>query len=120
MSDKTELLPCPFCGSTNLVKSPWIECDNCGAMGPSPRDCDNYSGEWNRRASIAQQAAPAVPAGWKLVPVEPTDDQLVAGQEEWVRGRRGALEDCMEANAIYAAMLAAAPEYTAQEGRSHE
>lgn len=72
------------------------------------------------REIVAQQAAPAVPAGWKLVPVEPTDDQLVAGQEEWVRGRRGALEDCMEANAIYAAMLAAAPEYTAPEGKSHE
>lgn len=61
MSDKIELLPCPFCGSTNLVKSPWIECDNCGAMGPSPRDCDNYSGEWNRRAALAQQPAPAAP-----------------------------------------------------------
>lgn len=61
MSDKTELLPCPFCGSTNLVKSPWIECDNCGAMGPSPRDCDNYSGEWNRRTALAQQPAAVVP-----------------------------------------------------------
>lgn len=60
MSDKTELLPCPFCGGTNLVKSPWIECDNCGAMGPSPRDCDNYSGEWNRRPSLAQQPAAVV------------------------------------------------------------
>lgn len=66
MSDKIELLPCPFCGSTNLVKSPWIECDNCGAMGPSPRDCDNYSCEWNRRASLTQQPAPVVrePVAW--------------------------------------------------------
>ena len=63
MSDKIKLLPCPFCGSTNLVKSPWIECDNCGAMGPSPRDCDNYPGGWNRRATAAEQPDAWTPSG---------------------------------------------------------
>lgn len=68
MSDKIKLLPCPFCGSTNLVKSPWIECDNCGAMGPSPRDCDNYPGGWNRRATLAQQPAVVAqdPVAWQV------------------------------------------------------
>lgn len=59
--------------------------------------------------ALAQQPAQAVPEGWKLVPVEPTDDMLVFGQEVWAAGRQGALEDCREAETIYSAMLAAAP-----------
>lgn len=47
--------------------------------------------------------------GYKLVPVEPTEDMLVAGQEEWAHRPHGALEDCEEARSIYKAMLAAAP-----------
>lgn len=51
------------------------------------------------------------PAGWALVPIEPTDDMLIAGQEAWTRTRRNrpALEDCKEAEAAYRAMLAASP-----------
>lgn len=52
-----------------------------------------------------------VPDGWQLVPVEPTDEMLVSGQEEWVLGKRGAMEDCEESKAIFKAMLAAAPKY---------
>lgn len=61
------------------------------------------------RSALTKQTALVAASGWKLVPVESTDDQLVAGQEEWARGRRGALEDCEESAAIYGAMLAAAP-----------
>lgn len=46
-------------------------------------------------------------AGWKLVPVEPTREMLVA--INWPNDPAG-----------YRAMLAAAPEYTAQEDQSHE
>lgn len=54
----------------------------------------------------------ACPEGWKLVPIEPTDDILVAGQEAWSRCRksRPAIEDCEEAMVAYKAMLSAAPE----------
>ncbi|HHM9318333.1 TPA: hypothetical protein ACRNS5_004224 [Pseudomonas aeruginosa] len=57
------------------------------------------------------QAQHSVPEGYALVPLEPTDDMLVAGQEAWAHKmeRRGALEDCEEAGDVYRAMLAAAP-----------
>lgn len=45
------------------------------------------------------------------VPVEPSDDMLIAGQEAWVVMRAGkkAVEDCEHAAAVWKAMLAAAP-----------
>lgn len=46
---------------------------------------------------------------YRLVPVEPTDDMLVSGQEAWVKRARTAVEDCEEARSIYAAMLAVSP-----------
>lgn len=51
----------------------------------------------------------AIPEGYKLVPINPTDDMLVAGQEECIRRPRGPIEDCLDAHAVYASMLAAAP-----------
>ena len=51
----------------------------------------------------------AIPEGWVLVPKEPTEIMLVLGQEEYALGPKGAIEDCIEAQDIYAAMLAAAP-----------
>lgn len=52
-------------------------------------------------------------AGWKLVPAEPTQEMVDAGDavQDWPAF---GLDD------IYLAMLAAAPEYAAQEGKSHE
>lgn len=47
---------------------------------------------------------------WKLVPVEPTEDMLIAGQEAFFMHPRGALEDCEESARAYRDMLAAAPE----------
>jgi len=47
----TDLLPCPFCGSTNIADIPkldFVACDDCGANiedgEPSAREL------WNRRA----------------------------------------------------------------------
>ncbi|HEH9446318.1 hypothetical protein [Pseudomonas aeruginosa] len=62
-------------------------------------------------AAPVAQAQHSVPEGYALVPLEPTDDMLVAGQEAWAHKmeRRGALEDCEEAGDVYRAMLAAAP-----------
>ena len=49
----------------------------------------------------------AIPEGWKLVPVEPTDDMIVAFAETWFSKVRPiddcGMEDC------YAALIAAAP-----------
>lgn len=56
------------------------------------------------RASLAQPAS--VPAGWKLVPVEPTDDMIHAGyMKPW--GDQAARSD---AESCWSAMLAAAPQ----------
>ncbi len=66
-----ELLPCPFCGSTDLGIEhnaqgwPHVICMECGAQGP----CVNvYTGRaaenWNDRAT---RAAQAVPARWYCV-----------------------------------------------------
>ncbi|MFE4157100.1 hypothetical protein [Pseudomonas aeruginosa] len=62
-------------------------------------------------STAPSQAQHSVPDGYALVPLEPTDDMLVAGQEAWTHKmeRRGALEDCEEAGDVYRAMLAAAP-----------
>ena len=52
------------------------------------------------------------PEGFALVPIEPTDDMLVAGQEAWViiKASRAAIDDCQHADATYRAMLAASQE----------
>ena len=60
---------------------------------------------------IADVGEVVTPDGWQLVPIEPTDEMLVSGQEEWALGKRGAMEDCEESRAIFKAMLAAAPKY---------
>jgi transcription elongation factor Elf1 len=57
-----ELLPCPFCGSTNLRfefsgSQGYIECNECGTEGPCDEkaadpicDMDAAYLAWNRRA----------------------------------------------------------------------
>ena len=68
MSDPTsELLPCPFCGSSNIVlhRSPVdtaIVCKNCGSEGPSrlSKECFNSAAglrdKWNTRIKDARIA----------------------------------------------------------------
>lgn len=55
---------------------------------------------------LYREAAPRVPEGWKLVPVEPTEEMIHAGVHVWGRG-----------NVIlcYRAMLADAPEWKEKE-----
>lgn len=52
--------------------------------------------------------AQAVPAGWRLVPVEPTIAMCIAGDSP-----RMLVDDCTPTPAIYRAMIAAAPEHKA-------
>lgn len=82
----TDLLPCPFCGSTNLRhefagSQGFIECNECGTVGPCDEraadpicDYDAAYAAWNRRAA-AQADGPAVPEGREPVSVvsEPSD-----------------------------------------------
>lgn len=89
MNDKTELLPCPFCGSAaefeTIPAGALAKCPGCGvAMMNGGIGVGWYetrelaAADWNRRAASAQQPAQAVPDGWKLVPVDPTEEMLSA------------------------------------------
>jgi hypothetical protein len=72
-----DLLPCPFCGSTNLRyefagSQGYIECNDCGTAGPGDEraadpicDMDAAYLAWNRRAALAQPE-----------PEGPTDEDL--------------------------------------------
>lgn len=58
-------------------------------------------------ASAGSRAGDAGPNGWKLVPIDPTDDMIVAFAEQWYSKVR-CIDDCQMED-CYAAMLAAAP-----------
>lgn len=63
-----------------------------------------------RGPSLSALAAPhagAAPDGWKLVPVEPTEEMVIAFAEEWY-SRRQTIDDPQMVEA-YRAMLAASP-----------
>lgn len=60
---ETDLNPCPFCGghasyppAVVEYASPWtskikfVNCENCGAVGPSDRDEAQAIAQWNTRA----------------------------------------------------------------------
>lgn len=52
-----DLLPCPFCGSSELHEEGGIEtfrigCDDCGAEGPTGVDELEATAAWNDRAQI--------------------------------------------------------------------
>lgn len=47
-SNDLELIGCPFCGSNDLVVVQWIECNGCGAFGPTPSIEEGVL-NWNKR-----------------------------------------------------------------------
>lgn len=62
-------------------------------------------------AALQSQTAPAVPEGWKLVPIEPTKQQIYAAEfpiDDIVSCRQSSQHAIAEA--AYRAMLAAAPQ----------
>ena len=61
--------------------------------------------------SAPQREACAVPDGWKLVPIEPTEEMLIAGQEAWMctHAHDATIEECKQSEATYGAMIAATP-----------
>lgn len=65
--------------------------------------------ETDRNRALLSASKPAVAMGWKLVPVEPTEEMILAGLQ-------GDVPKDAYARDIYEAMLAAAPAAPAQSG----
>lgn len=57
MSEETKLLPCPFCGSTNIDSEGWMSCEPDGSDKKTGPACDDCAGStesverWNTRAA---------------------------------------------------------------------
>ena len=124
-TDERELPPLPNAAECTM---PCEDCEGHGIVGeampqgefqpPEYEHCSscNGTGKWVAQAFTADQmreyiladraslGAAQVPAGWKLVPIEPTEDMRQAGAQ---------FAECgISANAVfgYRAMLATAPE----------
>ncbi|WP_105577878.1 hypothetical protein [Cronobacter sakazakii] len=132
--EKEESAVCPKCGNTGLADSggvqPWgepilIECDCTAPPAPGADDdslpYDPQIAEYEQMMEAEQAQADTtsqqfeslagkavVPAGWKLVPIEPTIEMQIAFAEAWFSKVR-CVDDC-ELEDAYIAMLFAAPE----------
>jgi hypothetical protein len=84
-SELVERKPCPFCASTNLEGvacdgRQWLVCRDCGADGPIASNDDEMMSLWNKRTDLIERLTSA-PAGYAIVPVEPTEAMLAAAGE---------------------------------------
>jgi Lar family restriction alleviation protein len=80
-SEEVELLGCPFCGGAAEIErygdarqSTIYVCTECGARLETGETWAHGT-RWNTRAPSA------LPVGWKLVPVEPTEEMIEAMNE---------------------------------------
>lgn len=71
------------------------------AMTPDERKAHSDAIEAFKREFLPQADYPVIPEGWALVPIEPTDEMIVAGDEF--------MDGCAQLSDAYSAMIAAAP-----------
>lgn len=120
-SDLPELIHCPFCrasarhvqhsagmpGTRGYDRWCGVKCAGCGASVGSDRLFRTPA------AAAAAWNARAVPAGWKLVPVEPTEEMVAAAYEDDRAYTQRNFGDVMTVQQgpyeHYVAMLASAP-----------
>lgn len=102
----------PACYAHRLINTlsgtvyPWAY----GLDERKPDECSGFTVEVKPLYSVSP--APAVPDGWRLVPVEPTDEMLAAAMEcdDVVFDKEDDTAFCVQFDNIYSAMLEAAPE----------
>lgn len=94
---KGELLPCPFCGSTNvamtLSAAYWVRCLECEAEGPPHEDAEaEAAAAWNLRSDRAgliaglREIEPEIRKRERAAPV------MIAEILDAIRARIAALE----------------------------
>jgi Lar family restriction alleviation protein len=114
--DCQTLRPCPFCGEAPEVSDRasndtatghvWFIVCMCGGYSAHAHQHgdtqESATTAWNRRAALAAQPAPAaVPPGYALVPIDPTERMGNCGF-------RAGAKSSFAADMIYRAMIAAA------------
>ncbi len=128
--EAVELLPCPFCGGSNLYTSPdewgsggqWVPpihtgCKDC-AFDLLGDDEDDAIANWNRRSRRVGEGG----EGWVLVPREPTKAMQAAltGLGRAMIGDAHERDQwCWFAVKAYRAMIAAAPPHP-QDSKEEE
>jgi hypothetical protein len=133
--EETALLPCPFCGgrmqrrdalwpsegdTDAIIHAEPTDCPIEGAFSiGTADDCVSVAAAWNRRAPLVLQALdagqPVAPAGWKLVPIEPTDEMVQAGEDELNTHLGAGSVIARDPLFCYRAMLAASPSVPADK-----
>lgn len=57
LSEAERLLPCPFCGGSNLHLNGqfdhWVKCTDCGTEGPYYKNADKAKAAWNLRSPVS-------------------------------------------------------------------
>jgi len=105
-SKQVELKSCPFCGGegsvTHAVGEFWARCMTCEASTVLCGTETRAIIAWNTRAPSA------LPVGWKLVPVEPTEEMCEAGAP-YTGADHGPCDPNECAEDTYRAMLSASP-----------
>jgi hypothetical protein len=101
----------------------WVNPDGCCLQGLGDALTAQFSGlEWwteapTRSTSPASTPVGEVPAGWKLVPVEPTEAMGDAGERAWLVDEVPAAKTWADVVCnVYRAMLAASPAPAASKG----
>lgn len=80
-------------------------------------DNDGNVSDWNCEGAFSiplYTSAPTIPEGWKLVPIRPTKQMILAAVKEQSNRTTVPSDDALAAGNYYA-MLAAAPEYKGEE-----
>jgi hypothetical protein len=81
MTNEIKLLPCPLCGCAEInllgyanADGQFVQCTDCHVSVDVLKDMT----PWNLRAAPVS----VVPDGWKLVPIQPTNEMLKAVDDE--------------------------------------